>query len=205
MWNHKSMYRNTITDIGGFRRFLPQILSKADTKFIAAYAEYLYDVPEYAKEDDSIAMKSVITQLLTILLLKIDLFALTCPSSTHYYSQTSKSPETAKSFLKLCIDCDNVEVASRAIERLVSAQALPEDVGVSRASTVLMPVLTFLSGQMAKMNPKPNLPLRLLGKVSIEQSLKGLTRGKFKTKSVTKMIDTAIEAGDPGLVDSLQV
>jgi hypothetical protein len=175
-----------------------------------AYAEHIYQnhvksTPlEPKNEKFTTAMKAVVTKILNTVLVKLDLFTLQIPAVSGYRNPSlPKSPQTAKTFLKLCLDCENTSVASKALEKLVEVQGMTDDLLQTRASEVLMPVLSFLSAELAKRDPKPVLPLGTLGKVSIEQSLKAMESGKYIRDNVAKILDAAVESDDTGLVVSM--
>jgi hypothetical protein len=184
-----------------FPRLLPQLLTKADVKFLEAYAGHLHqNLAKYAaKNENRPLLKTVVTDILDALLQKLDFFALASDKTHNYYPKT---PETAKSFLKLCLDCDNADVATKAIGKLANLQGLGDDVIRTRTVTVLLPVLTFLNSEVSKRIPKPILPFGVLGKVGIEQSLKGMASGKYGPQDVKRLINAAVEAQDAGLVTS---
>jgi hypothetical protein len=146
-------------------------------------------------------MKAVIAQILDSLLSRLDfLGSASAAGAMRSYHSPPKSPIVAKSFLKLCIECDNEAVASRVIERLANVQGLADDAVRARTSHILLPVLTFLNDEIANADPKPVLPLGLLAKVSIEHSLKALASGKYTRENVARIINVTVEAGDAALV-----
>jgi hypothetical protein len=156
---------------------------------------------EPAKEEDIPAMKGVVAQILDSLFSRLDFLVLASPAGAiRSYHSPPKTPTVAKSFLKLCIECDNETVASRVIERLANVQGLSDEAVRARTNHILLPVLTFLNDEIANADPKPVLPLGLLAKVSIEYSLKALTSGKYTKENIARIINVTVEAGDGALV-----
>ncbi|KAK7036717.1 hypothetical protein VNI00_011382 [Paramarasmius palmivorus] len=187
---------------------LPQLKMVASTDVLEAFARHLQaDLERLAPtQEDQAVLREVITEVLGVLLDKLDFLRLYNASGRGYYWRTERTgkPDVAMKFIKQCLDSDNAPLAAEALERTMAACGQSDPENKIRARTVLLPLLPPLANDLKSRSPRPDLPLAKLCEFSVKMSLEASdsSGGSFTREDVSAMLNAIIMGNNVGLLVS---
>ena len=160
---------------------------------------------------DRSLLKENITELLGSILSHLDLFQVKAVENHPWYYPTQPStvaktlkgdPMIAMKFIAQCVESDNTPTAVTALKRMTDMVGQPQDVAQARATTVLLPLLKFLS-EDPKIKPAlPQIPLSEITVVAIPLALQSIEAkgGKFTQDTICTLLDSLLIADTPQLL-----
>ncbi|KAF9256205.1 hypothetical protein L218DRAFT_950169 [Marasmius fiardii PR-910] len=186
---------------GGVQRLkqsiLPQLakLTTSSTDTPQAYVAHLHGAmhrlaPSVA---DQSLLREIITELLTSVLARLDLFQITTSNYSLYNPVTTLvgNPATAKKFISQCLDTGNLNIASAALKRMAGITRQKETVARAQAMT----------------DPKtrpflPELPLATVSEATIPWALKDIeaSGGSISKEAISSLLDAVVLSGTPQLL-----
>jgi hypothetical protein len=183
----------------------------ASIDVLEAFASHLQADMErlVSTQEDQAILRGVITDILSVLLDKLDFFKLYDTSGPGYYWRKERTgkPDVAMKFIKQCLDTDNAPLAAKALERMMAACGQSDPENKIRARTVLLPLLPLLANDLKSRSPRPDLPLAKLCEFSVKMSLEASDSngGSFTRADVSAMLNAIIMGNNAGLLVSTSV
>jgi hypothetical protein len=170
-------------------------------------AKYALDTEDYAK------LRSIVADLLAATLEKLDFYQPHSQPRTPDYGhafygsvpQVRSSP--ALSFIKSCLDSDNLPLAVAALDKLLDMKNQTEEVARIRGIDVLLPLLPLLHNELQSRSPTPPLSLKQLSRLAVQLSLESIgAKAWGLSKQETQAILQAVNlGGDVDLLHSVYV
>lgn len=156
---------------------------KATSKpgLLEEYATFLHGGRQRfaATPDAEAVLQRILAGLLSDVLDKTDFYQ-TKTTATHGYAyygaHQNPTPQPALAFIKKCLDCGADAVAARAVERVADAAGQDAGVAGTRATCVLLPLLSLLSDELKRRSH--SLSLDKLSDAAIRLTLEAIAAKK---------------------------
>jgi hypothetical protein len=187
----------------------------ADPGTLEAYARFLLDERvKYALDtEDHAKLRSIVTNLLATALEKLDFYQphyqLRTPEYGHMFygsvPQARSSP--ALSFIKSCLDSDNLPLAVAALDKLLDMKNQTEEVARTRGIDVLLPLLPLLHNELQSRSPTPPLSLKQLSRMAVQLSLESISAKAWgvSKQEIQAILQAVNLGGDVDLLHSVYV
>ncbi|KAK1228340.1 hypothetical protein PQX77_008593 [Marasmius sp. AFHP31] len=193
---------------------LPRLRKEpVDVGVLQPYAAYLHQETKQLSPSiaDQSLLREIITEFLTTVLDRIDLFQVkTISPSYHYpYLQSNQEkpalkgdPAPAMKFIAQCLESGNGTIAMAALKRMVNMTGQTQHVMQARATTVLLPLLQLLSKEPKAQPFLRDFPLASISEVAIPLALQSIEAngGTFNQETICALLDGIVVAGTPQLL-----
>ncbi|KAJ8072944.1 hypothetical protein PM082_019807 [Marasmius tenuissimus] len=194
---------------------LPRLRKEpVDVGVLQPYAAYLHQETQQLAPSiaDQSRLREIVTESLTTVLDRLDLFRVETisPPRYHYSYQQSNpgkptlkgDPAPAMTFIAQCLESGNGTIAIAALKRMMNMTGQTQDVMQARATTVLLPLLQALSKEPKAQPSLRDFPLASLSEVAIPLALQSIEAngGTFSQETICALLDGIVVAGTPQLL-----
>ncbi|KAL0064876.1 hypothetical protein AAF712_008129 [Marasmius tenuissimus] len=194
---------------------LPRLCKEpGNVSVLQFYAAYLHQETQQLAPSiaDQSRLREIVTESLTTVLDRLDLFRVETisPPRYHYsYQQSNPGKPTLKgdpapvlNFITQCLESGNGTIAVAALERMGNMTGQTQDVMQARATTVLLPLLQALSKEPKAQPSLRDFPLASLSEVAIPLALQSIEAngGTFSQETICALLDGIVVAGTPQLL-----